>query len=87
MPSAMNSGSPPIPKPKSALPSHLLRESSPLHMAASAREQEIIAASIRSSFLASTAVGLDSTAETQSRRIGISDTNPGAASDNSDGVR
>lgn len=50
----MGSGSPPLgPKPKSAIPSHVLNGSSPLHLspgARAARERESLNSSIRSSF-------------------------------------
>lgn len=55
------SSPPPLgPKPRSALPSHVLHESSPLHMSTSARERDSLNSSIRTSFMSRTPIDLES---------------------------
>ena len=63
----MGVSSPPLgPKPRSALPSHVLHESSPLHMSTSARERDSLNSSIRTSFLSRTPIDLESSGDVQS---------------------
>jgi len=63
----MGVSSPPLgPKPRSALPSHVLHEGSPLHMSTSARERDSLNSSIRTSFLSRTPIDLESSGDVQS---------------------